>query len=112
MPSPMRPSPGRDSWTGRADLTQDRRSFTAAIRARAEKDAADELARSAAAVRQAARDVQLLLKSRVMELFERAFRNGRRAALSVERHLQKVSLTAQREKELSLPYRPRIGRDR
>ena len=64
-----------------AALLESARAEAAAIRARAGKDAADELAKSGAAVRQAARDVQLLLKNRVMELFERAFRVETGAAL-------------------------------
>jgi V/A-type H+/Na+-transporting ATPase subunit E len=57
------------------------RAEAADIRQKAEMQAADFKAKSETAVRQAARDVQLLLKSRILELFERAFRAETAAAL-------------------------------
>jgi V/A-type H+-transporting ATPase subunit E len=56
----------------------------AEILSRAEAQAGDFQAKSEAAVRQASRDVLLLLRSRIMELFERALRAQTAAALRPE----------------------------
>lgn len=57
-----------------ASLLERARAEAADIREKAERAAIDFKAKGETAVRQAARDVQLLLKSRILELFERAFR--------------------------------------
>ncbi len=65
-------------------LLEEARKEAAETLRQAEAQAADFRAKSEAAVRQAARDVLLLLRSRVLDLFQRAFRAETAAALRPE----------------------------
>jgi V/A-type H+-transporting ATPase subunit E len=67
-----------------AALLEQARTEAAAILAKADQGATDFKTKGETAVRQAARDVQLLLKSRILELFERAFRAETAEALKPE----------------------------